>query len=71
MVVETVDILQRLAPSFQSDTAVKFAVVLWGEEGAEVPPLGLPFPVYTYHAVLGSGRTSRAALAAADHLAGR
>ena len=67
LVVETPELLRRLAPSFQSSTAIKFAVLLWGKEGPGVKDLGLPFPVYTYEAVLGSGRTSRAALAAADH----
>lgn len=64
---------------------LKFAVLLWGscastEEGGEADgdseaaareELGLPFPVYTYKELLGSGHTSRVALAAAEGPSGR
>lgn len=65
MVVESPEVLAKLAPALGEAAAkIKFAVVLWGDEGTNGAAT-TPFPVYRYADFLQAGKTSRQAMEAA------
>eukprot|EP00271_Cylindrocystis_brebissonii_P016537 TRINITY_DN402_c0_g2_i1.p1 TRINITY_DN402_c0_g2~~TRINITY_DN402_c0_g2_i1.p1 ORF type:complete len:791 (+),score=156.45 TRINITY_DN402_c0_g2_i1:455-2827(+) len=77
LVVESEELLMKLAPTIRESpelqSRLSFAVVLWTSSKTKSSTSAtsnwrenLPFPVHTYEELMGAGRTSRQALAAAE-----
>lgn len=63
--VDNPDIYNRLAPRLKNYQKLKFVIVLWGSKSVTASNENEgQFPMYSYDELVGSGRTSRQALAA-------